>query len=567
MTNDRFVVVDDDGKFHILDARTGASKGAFRAVQGTDWIMALPRRDELLIVENNHFDRHGPTNRSYLRAPGDNPDILLPIGGRILDARLAAGGSRIVLSSERGETACFATDGKALWRTPTPTGGAVAPSPDGRTVVVGSREGTVSLINMADGKVVRTIDINPYNVTTPEQFVEQSKSIGTVPEETAVKAPPPAPLASYLTSLDGEVVKFGANLLPAKSLLAVMPAAKPPQGDPTQPASLALLAEPAEFALAVKPRQTYLVEFLAAAGPTADKLDPQTRLEITVKGRKQSPNLPFTTRLPIGSILARRRLAFRTDENERVTLSLRVVGPTTTGEGRRARKTYGPAEPRTLPVLLGETVVAAMSFASPNLLFEGGPGGDAPSAKGAVKCEVWPWTGGANVKHWYQYNAPKTSLRVVNGVIANEESHWNDQRDAPRGSRIKYANAWVKFEKPQTIAAVAVYEDASGPVPSGKGALEKVAVHYGIYAHEVKTNKWRRVGFATSNTNLVNVFTFPPVDVDQLRYFWAGREDVGRTDGYVRMAEIEAYTTEEAGLLLDDLEDEVNDLLRDDIDL
>jgi len=332
-------------------------------------------------------------------------------------------------------------------------------------------------------------------------------------------------------------------------VLDALRADRVPAGDPARPAFVARLDRPASFDLAAKAKATYLVELLNAAADAA-KLTPQTRLEVRAESDRKSANLPLTVRLPIGRLLARRRFAFRTDSQQRVRLSLRAVVPTTQGEGRGARLTYEPSDVSDMPVLLGDTVVAEMKFASRNLLLEGGAGSAAPPPKGSMACEVWPWTGGANVKHWYEYVAPKSALRATDGVIGDQETAWRDLRETPVGARIKMANAWVKFDKPQTVSAVAIYEDTLGPVPSGGGALERATVHYGVYAHEAKANRWRRVGFVRDNTDLINVFTFEPVEVDQLRYFWAGRDFVGRTDGPVRMAEIEAYSTEEEDLFL-----------------
>ena len=63
--------------------------------------------------------------------------------------------------------------------------------------------------------------------------------------------------------------------------------------------------------------------------------------------------------------------------------------------------------------------------------------------------------------------------------------------------------------------------------------------------------KGMRVGYVADNVDLVNVFTFPATDADQVRYFWAGRDDTTKTDGIVRTAEIEVFSSEDSSLLLD----------------
>jgi hypothetical protein len=80
---------------------------------------------------------------------------------------------------------------------------------------------------------------------------------------------------------------------------------------------------------------------------------------------------------------------------------------------------------------------------------------------------------------------------------------------------------------------------------------EKTAMHFGVYVHDAHSGKWTRVGYAAGNVNLVNVFTFAPVEADQVKYFWAGRDSADATDGLVRAAEIEVYSSEDASLLLD----------------
>ena len=81
-------------------------------------------------------------------------------------------------------------------------------------------------------------------------------------------------------------------------------------------------------------------------------------------------------------------------------------------------------------------------------------------------------------------------------------------------------------------------------------------MHYGLYING------RRVGYVAGNTNLVSIFTFRPVDTRTIEYFWAGREFAERTDGMTRMAEFEAYPTEETELRLDEPADTADDGLK-----
>ncbi len=534
LADDRFVLVDDSGQFHLLNTDTGEPTGSFRAVGGTDVILPVPKSDLLLVVENNHFDLHGPSSRAYLRAPGERPDIVLGLPGRIRDARIAPDGRRIVLSSRRGQTACFGLDGAKQWEASVPMGGVVRFSPDAKTTLVGSEVGELAFIETDTGKVVRTVDLNAHNLTTPEQFVKQMGNVGDVPVARAARAPLEPPEPSYLESLDKKAVRFGPNLLDKEVFRGKLKvgALQPPAG--SKPAGGYVLDGPAEFKLKVAPRSTYLVEFLNASADTT-QLTPQTRIEVTVRGAGQGKHLPFTGRLPVGTTLARRRMAFRTEGETDVTLSLRVVVPTEKAEGQRRQKTYEPSELSKMPMLIGDTVVAALRFQSRNLL-----------KPGMLECELHRWGGGDSTFKRWTWNAPRRALGLVDGLIGNQETKWQEAQDTVTGTSVIHATAKAAFKRAETISAIAIFEDNRGPVPTADGMHEMASMHYGLYVNG------RRVGYVVGNTNLVNIFTFPPVDTRTIEYFWAGREFAERTDGMTRMAEFEAYSTEDVELRLDE---------------
>jgi outer membrane protein assembly factor BamB len=547
VADDRVIIVADDGKFHLFQADTGSPAGQFRPVGGTDYMLPVPGSEYLLIVENNQFDRLGPSCKAYLRAPGDQPDVVLGFGGRVTDVKLTPDNQAIVLASVRGETACFGLDGKERWRAQTPTGGMVHFPPDGQVTGVGSQEGTLHFFKTADGAPVRKLDFNPYNLTSGQQYLEQMKTIGDVPAEQTVKAPVEPPEPSYLESLDKRAITFGENLLPPDVLLGSLKKAEMPAGDPAKPQSLALLDRPVVFALKVKPRSTYLVEFLNAAQDPA-KLTAQTRIEVSVSAEGTSKHLPFTGRLPVGQRLTRRRMGFRTEKETAVTMRLRAVVPSQKGEGGRAYQTYDPGTDSPVPMQLGDVVVAPMKFQSRNILYNPSQGDltkrKGPPAKGEIKCSVTPWRGGVSYLRWRPWDAPQSALRVADGLLGNQETKWQETGDVNTGSGVHSADAFVKFKKAEPLNAIVIYEDNRGPVPSGGSIQEMTTMHYGVYAHEAAENAWRRVGYVAGNTNLVSIFTFPAVDADQLHYFWAGRPLCHLTDGMVRMAEFEAYSTE-----------------------
>jgi outer membrane protein assembly factor BamB len=561
LADDRFVIVDDSGQFHLLNADTGEPAGSFRAVGGTDVILPIPKSDLLLVVENNQFDRHGPSSRAYLRAPGERPDTVLDLPGRIRDARIAPDGRRIVLSSRRGQTACFGLDGAKQWEAQVPMGGVVRFSPDAKTTLIGSDVGELSFIETDTGKVLREVDLNPHNLTSPEQFATQMGNVGDVPVARAARVPPEPPEPSYLDSLDKKAVRFGPNLLGKEVLLGKLKAAVAPEGAPATPRYVATLAGPAGFKLKVAPRSTYLVEFLNASAD-AGQLTPQTRIEVTLRGASESKHLPFTARLPVGASFARRRMAFRTERETEVTLSLRVVVPSEKAEGNRRQKTYEPSEPSRMPMLIGDTAVVALGFQSRNLLKARPLDAKAldlrtePPARGWIECELHRWGGGDSTFKKWSWNAPRRALGLVDGLIGNQETKWQEAQDAVTGTSISHATAKVAFKRAETISAIAIFEDNRGPVPSGDAVQEMTSMHYGVYING------RRIGYVVGNTNLANVFTFPPIETKTIEYFWAGREFAERTDGTTRMAEFEAYSTEDAELRLDESADITEDGLK-----
>jgi hypothetical protein len=539
---DRFLVVDDSGATRILRADTGAEAGRLRPISGADWILPVPGRDALLVVENTAFDRQGLTSRVYLRSLGEEPDRLLAVEGRVTDVVIAPDGTSITVATQRGVTQQFAGDGRLRWRAATPTGGIVRLAPDGQTVLVGARDGAVYWLSSRDGARLRKVDLTPFNTTDADRFVQQMAPLGEVPPETAFSAPPEPPAPSYLATLDPKAVRFGANLLPPERLRPMLRAV--PQ------TTLARLAPETIFTLPVEKGRTYLVELLAAAADPA-ALTAQTRLEVAVTGQTKSANLPYVGRLPLGRTPARCRAAFRADAAGTVTLTLRAVVPQAVGEGKAARLTYASAARSPAGLLVGDVVVAALEFPGRNVLFDPGPPAMAKPL-GVLTCEVKPWTGGSSLVRHAPYPCPQAAGRCVDGVLANQESAWT--REAT-GEGVDHANGRVRFRQAVTLSAIAIYEDPAGPVPAGTGVRETVAPHYALYVREAATRQWRCVGVVTDNTQLVNLFPCPPVPIDELHYFWAGRTAADRIDGPVRLAELEAYA-EDGELAEDDAAEE-----------
>ena len=516
--DDAFVVVDDAGRARVLRAADGAESGGMRPIKGTARLLAVPARSEILVIENDAFDREGPAARVFLRPLAGGADREISVSGRVTDAAVMPDGRSFVLVTARGETLRVAVeDGRVEWRATTPSGGIVRLGPDAAVVWIGGRDGVIHRLDAATGRPLGTVDLNPFNVTTPDDFVRQMAAVGDLPvARDARTLPPPRVEPSYCTLLDPARVPLGRNLVAEKTLAA-----------------------DAAVTLRVAAGTTYLVEVVASAATPAG-LMPHTRLEITVTGRRPTANLPFVARLPLGESPARRRVAFRADEAGEVVLQVRAVEP---GEGKGAG--FKDAVASDAGLVIAEPFVGSLGFQGPNLLLEGGPQGKR-SAAGDLVCSVKPWTGGSSLVRSAPFPCPKSALQMVNGRLVGDETAWGP---AVTAADVDSATGVVRFKKPRSLTAIAVYEDPTGPVVTPAGVAERASSRYGLFVRRPGRRDLIPIGHVVDNTNLVNVFPCPPEPIQEIHWIWAGRTDTDRTDGPVRMAEIEAYGEELEDLL------------------
>ena len=525
--DDAFLVVDDAGAARVLRAADGGELGRQQPIKGTARVLGIPGRDELLVVENDAFDADGPAARVFLRPLSGGADRVIPVFGRVTDVAVFPDGRSLVLVTARGETLRVAVaDGRTEWRAATPSGGIVRLAPDAAVVWIGGRDGVVHLLDAATGRPLGTLDLNPLNVTTPEEFVRQMSAVGEVPVASDSRAPPPAPVEpSYRTSLDPALVPLGPNLVPGT------------------------LAADTPLTLRVEAGRTYLVELVASVA-SAKQATPRTRLEIAVTGKRPTTNLPFVARLPLTADPARRRLAFRADEAGEVSFRLRPVEPAAAADAKTP-PSYDAAATSPAGLVIAEPFVGAIGFQGPNLLLEGGPKA-VRAAAGDLACVVVPWTGGSSLVRSAPFPCVASSLRMVNGRIAGEDTLWGPSAQA---ADVDSATGVVRFKKPRVLTSIAIYEDHTGPVLTQAGVAEKVSPRYGLFVRQAGSPNLIPVGHVVDNRNLVNVFACPPGPVEEIHWLWAGRADTASTDGPVRMAEIEAYGEDLDDLLEEPLDD------------
>ena len=286
--------------------------------------------------------------------------------------------------------------------------------------------------------------------------------------------------------------------------------------------------------------------------------------------------MPYTARLPLSRYLTRRRAAFRANETGTVTLTLCAVEPRLSSDNsKKPTRTYESATPSDAGLLAADLSVTAINFGGQNLVFDGSAKamlkhdspretsprldpiafGD-PTARskpvGNLSNLVMPWTGGDSTIRHEPYPCPSTSLRLVDGVIANQETAWTAQ---PRGTAIERAECRVRFKQPQEIRSIAIYEDNSGPIADQQSVKERTTQRFAVYVRDAATKQWRTAGVVIDNQQLIHIFNCPAGKFDELLYLWAGRNDSAKTDGVVRLAELEIYSADElSGVLGNELD-------------
>ncbi len=549
---DRFLVLADDESSHELIAESGRSGNAMAALTGSpDWVLQLPGRDALLIVENNHFSLRGPSCRAYLRPMKGGQDQDLPVPGRVITAVLAPDNQSFVLTTSTKRLLRFAVDGTLIWEIDGGSGSIVRFSPDGKTLVTAGGDGVLRVFNALDGKLRRATDLSVGNAITPEKFVKQER-MGDVPPEAGSVLPPLPLEPSYQKSIPRTSVSFDKNLAPPEQMRTLLKPANPVTVVGEQPGYLGTLIEAVTLPpFKAEAGTTYLVELINGVGVSTNT-DSMLRLEISVTGKQKTQNLPCTVRLPVDSSLARRRFAFRADQSGDVTVTMRPIMPAVVTERNTTRRTFDKVETSTIPVVIGDVFLSAIRFRGRNVLLDGGPSSSA-KPYGAFDCMLYALSDGNSATVEVNVKSPSVGLQLVNGAIANNKTIWAKISGRPEGE-LAYADAVAQFSKPSVISAIAVYEDVTGPVINGASVRERTAMRYAVEVSN-KSGQWSRIGVVTGNRQLVSIFPGPTNTITGIRYVWAGRHDdvdLNRTDGFVRTGQIEAYV-EDMGLDLDDI--------------
>ncbi|MBM4164330.1 MAG: hypothetical protein FJ222_07810 [Lentisphaerae bacterium] len=545
--DDRFIVMADDQSAHELIAADGRGGTAMSSLRGSpDWVLQVPGRKVLLIAENDYFDWHGPASRVYFRPLEGGADQDLQVPGRVVAITPAPDNTSFAVVTSVNRSLLFASDGTRLWETETPSATLLRFSPDGKTIATAGRDGVVRLFNSADGKLRRESDLNIGNSITAEKYVKQER-MGDVPREKGRTPQPLPPEPSYLKSLPVKRVSFGPNLAPPERMRELLKPADLVAVDGDKPGYLGTLSGSVTLPpIPVTAGTTYLVELLNGAGMSTNTAS-MLRLEISVVGKQKSQNLPCTVRLPVDATLERRRFAFRADVNDEVALTMRTILPTVVTVRNIKQKSFDKVETGSSPIVIGDVIVSAIRFPGRNMLFDGGPGSRSKPS-GSFTCMLYALNDAITATQEIDVKSPTVPLQLVNGAIANNKTVWDKINERPEGV-VAYADAVVRFDRPSALSAIAVYEDMTGPViTEGDRVRERTTMRYAVEVRNT-AGQWARIGVVSENRQLVNIFPCPEYPVDSIRYVWAGRHDylnLGRTDGFVRTAQIEAYVSGEA---------------------
>jgi hypothetical protein len=534
--DDRFIVITDDKAVHELVAATGRSGSAMAALTGNpDMVVQLPGREALLIVENEHFSRQGVMSRVYIRSlkGGADQDIKLP--GRVRFAVLAPDNQSLVVATTCDQVMRLNLDGTRIWEATVPTVSQVRFSPDGKTVLLTCHNGCVQLLHFADGKIRGGADLNFGNNITAERFVKQEAAVN-VPDEAGSIPQPPPPEPSYLKSIPPKLMRFAPNQAAPELMKTLLKPAAAGVAEGT--GYLGLLREPVKLPPFKANAGTYLVELLIGSQSATNDSSLQ-RVEVSVTGKVAAKNLPCQVRLPVDRNLARCRFAFRVDQADEVTVVLRAIEAESVPRGTSVQRSFDRVQVSMQPVVIGDLVVAQMKFGGRNVLFDGGPGSKSRPS-GSLDCQL-SFPAKDNTSPAYSKKLPAQGFRLVNGMIANQPTEWNqrDERD------LNAAAATTSFKTPVSLSVIVVYEDLTGPVSGQGGVQERATIRYAVDVRGA-AGQGERVGAVSGNRNLVNIFPCPAYPISGIGYAWGGLvgSDTIPTDGFVRMAQFEAYATD-----------------------
>jgi hypothetical protein len=549
-TGERTVVCDDDGVFHLINFK-GELERSFSYPDGLEDMKLSP--DGYLILRtamarSNILQPYGRSMNLVWLNPSSTIPYRLDTSGEIRDFDISTDSRWIVASTWNDAVYLFTANGRLAWQVKAPGGCLVRFHPSSKMILAGAATGSLIWFDLG-GRRIRTLDLMDSNFPRKD-FVRSVKDDEDFPELEIL--PPQEQLSSVFERAE-EVVDFKPVELP-----------QPLRG------RIKVLEQTIELPrTACRGNETHVVSFFVRA---AEEWSPSPYDRINVQAMAKGKVI-YQASMPIARHWKERLVSFKTQTAGNVTVRLTPerYKPLTVGLVASQRDRTKKVKPET-PFILDRLRWARADYRSRNwlkvataddLLSSGTTGGSVGEVKPRLQIpNPYPAT----------YRMPFITPRIggitfIDGNIRNPITSWLrgnsiEAKGITDGANhpVRYAHLYLTLPKPRSIAAIAVYEDPTGPAQMSKawaGQLlrEKVTSTYAVLLRDAVTKKWKPFGNVSRNKNVFNLFTGPAIKADMVHYFWAGSGD-----WHIRLAEIEAYSAasdEEVGLEeLDDLPSE-----------
>ncbi len=413
---------------------------------------------------------------------------------------------RVLVSTEDGRLRCFEPDTTQVWeqRFPGPTN--ILVSPDGKQVVIGTKNGMLQWLD-ADGKVLRKTDLMSHNmVSDVGQYISDYTA---APSDVPVAQPTPAP-PPRIDRRCGAVVKFSKNLLQ--------------DADEFKPYATNALTGSVTTSVQAAEAGTYVmsVQQRSAGGNRPQPSD----LLVAEISRSGEPKPFYSAQLPISAAWQERTLAFQLPKPGKLNVTLRYES---------AKNPAG--------VEFRESGLFAIKFPSKNAFAQRDLSAPLDPLDRDKKDDLSELLGGIKIDppsvRFFMPNDVNLTARSggaapfpqtipfanpFDGKFAGQKTSWlNKPLNASTHGQLQ-----LKFKKPVPMTALTVYEDAT--------SAGHYTDSYAVFIHDAEKDKWIKVGHVLGNRSPFNLFTFKPITADAITYLW-----LKSADGHARVAEMQGY--------------------------
>ena len=406
--------------------------------------------------------------------------------------------------------------------------GAVFRAPDGSGMIVGTESGQVQWLD-AQGKILRNVDLNPYNLMTDEAAWAR-RWLGTSLAGVPVREPAPW-VGKPVGTLDKArpFAEVSANLVENGDFEQgtqgwTISGMAEGSGDGVDGKALRLGGSLSQ-SFACKPGVTHVLSLFQQSQDAGG-----LRVRVDFKGQKE----PFQAVLPLSPRWEERTVSFRPPPGATgavVTLTpepgIAVVDRIALGVvGFRSRNLLYQKAGKDAAITLGDG-----DWRGDDL---GGSAADIAGTPPEIRQTI-PWVAHLAKASGQGEQPPRIVMPwmlLVDGRLSGHDSSWTG-KPLPQGVFSDHAELSVTFAKPTPVNLVALYEDAADPA--------RYTRRFAVFAR-TKAGV-RLLGFRDNNQSPYNLLSFETVTAESLLYIWDGSGD-----SHVRLMEIEAYSAEVEGL-------------------